>query len=104
AAQVKTFALERFTSILRLRHERFDYPQGWHPKAHIAHAFGIISGDPEDVSIAFAEHVAGYIRERTWHPTQTISTLPDGRVQLRLRANVSVELEIWILGFGPDAE
>src|SRR5688500_20251289 len=63
AAQVQTFALERFTSVLRLRNDRFDYPHGWHPKAHLAHAFGIIGGEAEDISIAFTENVAGYIRE-----------------------------------------
>ena len=104
ASRVKTFALERFTELLRLRNDRFDYPANWHPQSRIADAFGIISGDAEDVAIAFTEHVAAYIRERTWHPSQTFQTLPDGRLLLRLRVAVTVELEQWVLGFGPDAE
>lgn len=104
ANRVKTFAIERFTELLRLRHERFDYPSNWHPQSRIADAFGIISGDPEDVAIAFSDQVAGYIRERTWHPTQTLHTMPDGRLLLRLRVAVTVELEQWVLSFGPDAE
>lgn len=104
AARVKTFALERFTDMKRSRTEHFDYPVNWHPHARIADAFGIISGEPQDVAIAFSEGVAGYIRERTWHPSQTFTTRSDGRLLLRLRVALTVELEQWVLGFGPDAE
>lgn len=102
--QVKTYAIERFTELVRRRHERFDYPTGWNPRAHIAHAFGIISGPPEEVAVAFSEDVASYIRERTWHPTQTFRTRPDGRLELRMLVALSVELDTWIRGFGPDAQ
>jgi predicted DNA-binding transcriptional regulator YafY len=104
AQQVKTFAIERFEDVSRRRSERFELPSGWSPRAHIAHAFGIIDGKPEDVAVAFSEEVAAYIRERTWHPTQRLGTLPDGRLRLDLRVAVTVELETWILGFGADAE
>lgn len=104
AARIKTFAVERFTELKRRRGEYFDYPTGWSPAARIADAWGIISDDPEDVAIAFTERVATYIRERTWHPSQVLSTLPDGRLLLRLSVAITVELEQWVLGFGPDAE
>lgn len=102
--QVKSFAIERFTDVRRIAGEKFEYPGTWNPEAHIATAFGIISGEPVDVQIAFSESVAAYIRERTWHPTQTTSTLPDGRLLLRLSVSNSVELRTWILSFGDDAE
>ncbi|MBW1881658.1 MAG: WYL domain-containing protein, partial [Deltaproteobacteria bacterium] len=41
---------------------------------------------------------------RTWHPSQNFQTLPDGRLLLRLRVAITVELATWVLGFGPDAE
>jgi proteasome accessory factor B len=100
---VKTFALERFTDLTRLRGQRFEHPHGWRPDAHIAHAFGIISGPPQDVSVSFTENVSAYIRERTWHPTQTFRTLSDGRLELRMHIAVTIELQTWIQGFGPDA-
>jgi predicted DNA-binding transcriptional regulator YafY len=104
AQLVKTFAIERFEEVSRRRSERFELPPGWTPRAHIAHAFGIIDGRAEDVSIAFTEAVAGYIRERTWHPSQRMSTMSDGRLRLDLRVAVTIELETWILGFGSDSE
>lgn len=104
ANSVKTFAIERFVDVVRRRTEHFALPQGWRPEAHIAHAFGIISGPPDDVAIAFTERQTAYVRERTWHPTQTLRTLPDGRLELRMQVAATIELRTWILGFGPDAE
>lgn len=101
--RVKTFAVERFTEVVRRRSERFPDPRGWNPRAHLAHAFGIIAGDPEDVVVVFRAEAATYASERTWHPTQTFRTLPDGRLELRMRVTVSAELVQWILGFGADA-
>ncbi len=102
--QVKTYAVERFVDVVRRRGDHFAVPQGWKPEAHLAHAFGIISGPPEDVEIAFAERVTAYVRERTWHPTQTFGTLPDGRLALRMHVAATVELQTWVQGFGADAE
>lgn len=101
---VKTYAVERFVDVVRRRGEHFAPPTGWRPEAHIGHAFGIISGPPEDVSVAFVERAAAYVRERTWHPTQTFRTLPDGRLELRMQVAATVELQTWIRGFGADAE
>lgn len=104
AGVVKTYAVERFVDVVRKRAEHFDAPAGWRPEAHIAHAFGIISGPVEDVSVAFSDHVSAYIRERTWHPTQTFQTLSDGRVALHMKVAANIELQTWIQGFGGDAE
>ena len=104
AGIVKTYAVERFVDAVRRRSEHFAPPTGWRPEAHIGHAFGIISGTPERVVLAFSERVLGYIRERTWHPTQTFRTLPDGRLELTMQIASTVELQTWVQGFGPDAE
>ena len=103
ARRVKTFALERFTDLVRRRQEYFEFPAGWQPDVHLAHAFGIISGPPEQVRVRFSDRVAAYVQERTWHPTQVLSRLPDGRVELILQVAIQVELVSWILGFGEDA-
>lgn len=104
ANTVKTYAVERFVDAVRRRQDHFQTPPGWRPEAHIAHAFGIISGSAEDVAIAFSERTSAYIRERTWHPTQTFRTLTDGRLELKMAVAVTVELQSWVQGFGADAE
>lgn len=104
ASVVKTFAVERCLELIRKRGHNFQYPSNWEPRAHLAHAFGIIDGPPEQVELAFSEQVTGYIRERSWHPTQQLSTMPDGRLKLRLAVANTVELRTWILGHGADVE
>jgi predicted DNA-binding transcriptional regulator YafY len=103
AGQVKTYALERFVELRRRRGEKIEPPAGWQPRAHIAHAFGIIAAPPEHVAIAFSPAVTAYIRERVWHPTQTFRTLPDGWLELGLHVGVTVELISWVCSFGADA-
>jgi len=104
ANQVKTFAIERYVDIVRLLRESFDMPTGWRPDAHLANAFGIISGTSTRVVVAFSPQVSAYVRERTWHPTQTYRTLPDGRLELQMQVAPTIELMTWVLGFGADAE
>ncbi len=104
ANQVKTFAMERFTDVYRLRSTRFHMPSGWTPEAHIEHAFGIINGPPRRVVIAFHERQSAYVKERTWHPSQRFGTRKDGWLELHMHVAITVELEQWVLGFGADAE
>ena len=104
AAIVKTFALERFTDLRRLRKEYFEIPRGWSPSAYLADSFGIIGGTPQRIVLAFDPSVSAYIKERVWHPTQTLRTLPDGRLELRLNVGLSIELKTWIMGFGRSVE
>ena len=104
SGQIKTYAVERFSQVMRRRGEHFTVPVGWRPEAHIANAFGIISGPPEHVVIAFHERVEAYVRERTWHATQSFVTRRDGRLELHMDVAVTVELQTWVQGFGADAE
>jgi predicted DNA-binding transcriptional regulator YafY len=104
AGNVKTYAVERFTDVHRRRGDHFVMPAGWRPEAHLANAFGIISGNPEHVTLAFAEREEGYVRERTWHPTQTFRRRSDGRLELQMSVAITVELQRWIQGFGPAVE
>jgi predicted DNA-binding transcriptional regulator YafY len=54
--------------------------------------------------VRFRADQAPYVREREWHPTQTIRALPDGRVELRFRAGGTFEIMRWVLGWGDAAE
>ncbi|MFN7144434.1 MAG: helix-turn-helix transcriptional regulator [Myxococcota bacterium] len=98
--KVKSFAVERFERFARLRRERFDYPPDYDPRGLVADSFGITSGHPEEIVARFTPDVALYVRERQWHPSQRIETLPDGGVRLRMRVAVGPELREWLLGFG----
>jgi len=102
--RVKTFAVERFQDFSRRRHEKFERPADWDPRAFVADAFGITAGDPRTVVVRFSPAVAEFIRERRWHRSQGISDRPDGAVEVMLRCALTPELKQWILGFGADAD
>jgi len=97
--KVKTFAVERFTRFSRLRLEHFPPPKGYNPEKHIAHAFGITSGEPVTVSLVFDREVAWLIRERKWHHSQKLESLPDGRIRARYWVSITQELVTWLLGY-----
>ena len=66
-------------------------------------AFGIISGEPFAVEIYFSPQQAPYIKERVWHPSQTIVEQDDGGIVIGFNAGSSYEIKRWILQFGADA-
>ena len=64
-------------------------------------AFGIAGGKPEAVELVFASEMAGYIRERVWHESQSMEDRSDGSVALSLQVAPGWELKSWIKGFLP---
>jgi len=64
-------------------------------------SFGVLTGSGEfDVLIRFDELAADYIREKRWHPSQQLTELEDGGVQLRLKLSSLAEIQRWILSWG----
>ena len=43
-------------------------------------------------------------KETIWHPSQRAETLPDGRLQLKLRVGSILEIRNWVLGWGGECE
>jgi len=74
------------------------------PGAFFAGAFGIWTGDAEHpVEVDIAPDYAMFVRERRWHPTQTVEARPDGSIRLRMRLSDLHEVTEWILGMGEHA-
>lgn len=97
-AELRTLALHRIT-------EARVSQQGCTPRPLPARtAFGAVEETPTPVVVHFAPHVAEFIRERRWHPTQHLEPLPGGT--LRWSGTVSGEHEFlgWVLSWSPAAE
>lgn len=97
---IKTFAVDRFEELVRVRREGFERPEDWDPRAHLRNAFGIVGGRPQTVRIRFEPELRAYVEERIWHDTQTLTPEPDGGVVLTLEVAITAELERWVRGFG----
>jgi hypothetical protein len=99
----KTFALSRFGKVAPTgkyfkRPARFDW------RAFSREAFGIAHGEkPERIRLLFSAHVATYIRERVWHPSQILRQHRDGSLEMRIETSGHKELVRWVFrpGGGP---
>lgn len=96
----RTFLVDRIRSMIATR-------DGFEPdldvEEYLRSGFRGIHGETAQVTIRFAKAVAPLIRERTWHPTQTVVTLPGGDVGLTMRVGGLDEVKRWVMGFGPAA-
>jgi predicted DNA-binding transcriptional regulator YafY len=95
--ETRTFALARIERVTTLE-ETFT-PRD-EPAEAFAHSLGIHQGKPVRVVLSFDPGVAPYVRERRWHPSQTVEDLPDGSIRLTLRVSDDWALRAWVLGFG----
>src|SRR5690606_7511837 len=69
---------------------------------HIRRAFGIFGSDAEEeVEIHFDREIAWRVRERTYHPDERKSDLPDGGLRYQVRSSAQWEIVPWVLSFGP---
>lgn len=97
---LRTFVPARIQSA-RPTGQRFTRAAGFSLDAHLRGSFGVHSAEGRfEVAIRFAPQVADYIREKRWHPSQSLRDLRDGGVELRLKLSSLVEIQRWILGWG----
>src|SRR5262245_7865149 len=99
--EVRTFAVDRISD-LSLLEETFT-PIEDLPEEAFPHSLGVHSGPPERVEIEFQPAAAGYVRTRTWHPSQALRDADNGGVAMTLDVCLDRALESWILSFGPFA-
>ena len=101
---IRTFALTRMAGLVGTG-RRFDRPAGFSLDEHLADSFGVFSSqEAEEVRLRFAPFGARLIRERDWHPSQKLETLPDGSLELSMHVGVSPEVQKWVLGWGEHVE
>ncbi len=106
-APLGVFAIERFTEAEYIREHRFELP-GDDPRVRevLAGAFGPHLPDrdgPHDVVVEFSKAKAQLVASREWHPSQQLTSLSDGGVQLALRAASLAPIVSWVLEWGPHA-
>jgi proteasome accessory factor B len=99
--EVRTFAVERVQEV-EVLDQGFEVPADFDPSQYARSAFGIFGGKAERVELVFAAGIAGYVRERNWHESQSLADEPDGGVRLVLEVAPSFDLKAWIKGFLPN--
>ncbi len=102
-AGTATLAVDRLLSVVLSKTE-FQVDPTFDPKKCREDAFGVSWQDPADIVLRFRVDQTPYVRERLWHPSQELTDLPDGGVQLTFRAGGPFEIRRWILGWGDAVE
>lgn len=83
----------------------FERDPGFELDEHFRDAFGLIKGGtPETVRIRFSPEKAHFVREREFHPTQTLTERPDGGLDYEVTIAEPTEILHFVLGFGSGAE
>jgi proteasome accessory factor B len=99
----RRFALDRFVDVSPTK-ETFAVPKGFSEKAFVEQSFGVYDGEPEQICVRFTREIADSIKERVWHPSQTLTDLPDGGVEVRFCASGWPEIRAWVFSYGCFAE
>jgi len=100
---VITLAIDRIQSVSLLA-DSFEIDPSFDLDQITGDAFGVVWEEPMTVVVRFRPDQAPYVRERTWHPSQSFRDLSDGGLEMTFCAAGEFEITRWILGWGDAAE
>lgn len=104
SGEIRTFKLDRLESADVLD-VPYMIPTGFDPEVHLAASWGIMAGsDTTEVVLRFSPAVASHVRERRWHPSQTLEPAEDGGSILRVRVSEPLEMQPWLRSWGAQVE
>jgi proteasome accessory factor B len=106
SATVGVFAIERFAEAEHLRAHDFDVPRAFHIRDALHGAFGphlVDESGLQQVVVEFSREKAHLVSTRTWHRTQRIVEVRDGRIRLTFETPNLSPVVSWILEWGPHA-
>jgi predicted DNA-binding transcriptional regulator YafY len=100
---MRYFALEGIKKAERMN-ERFEIPEDFSVSEFLKTPFGLFHGKPITAKVIFDKELSDYIQRHTWHPSQKIKKLKDGRILFTMTASGKEEIKAWILSFGAKAK
>lgn len=102
---VRTFNLSRIRALEPLD-SSFSVPRGFSIDRYLRNAWHMIPerGADRHVVIRFEKMVAQNVAEVTWHKTQRLRFLADGRLEFHVTVSGLNEISWWVLGYGDQAE
>lgn len=101
---LRTFKIERIRDAA-LTPRTFEPPDAEATAAALRGAWDIIADQaPVEVVLRFSPAVAGRVGETTWHPSQRVEPADDGSLVWRATVAGTIEIRLWVLGWGDDVE
>jgi predicted DNA-binding transcriptional regulator YafY len=102
SGEIRTFAVDRIRHI-EPTDEHFRTRPDFDFDAYTASSFGVMVEPATRVRIRFEPAWKTFVSERSWHPSQELVELPEGRLELRMEVGGIAELQNWVLSFGSGA-
>ncbi len=100
--EIRMFAPSRIRG-LKATGETFDPPVDFRVEEDLDGSFAVLRGGPaHHVRLRFSGLAVRYVRERVWHPSQSVEDRPDGSLDLTLTVDHLREVERFALSWGPD--
>jgi len=96
---VRLFAVERIRS-LNISNHPCQMPLGFDLEAYVRDALGAMRGPLIEIELLFARDIAVWVKDQTWHSSQRLTPLKDGRLKMILEVSDTPELVGWVLHFG----
>jgi predicted DNA-binding transcriptional regulator YafY len=101
---LRTFKIERIRSVT-VTPRTFEPPEGGSIEGLLRRAWDIIADQPAiPVVVRFVPSVAGRVAETIWHPSQAVERQDDGSLIWRATVSGTIEVRLWILSWGDEAE
>ena len=101
---IRTFAPARIEAVVQTG-KTFERSQKFSLEKRLRDSFGVHAGEGKfEVVIRFAPRAADFIREKKWHPSQTLRNLKEGGVELTMKLSSLAEVERWVLSWAGEAK
>jgi proteasome accessory factor B len=101
---VRTFKLERLEGA-ELLDDAYAVPSDFDPEAYLATGWGIMAGpETTEVALRFTPTATPHVRERRWHPSQSLTPTPEGGCVLRVTVSEPLEMQPWIRSWGAQVQ
>lgn len=101
--EVRMFVVERIKA-LKVLSESFSVPPDFSIERYVRESFGVMHGEKVTVVVRFDREVAGYIKEKEWHPSQKIKDNRDGSITATLTVSGTAEVKHWAMSYGHHAQ
>ena len=101
---IRTFAPARIQSA-QPTGKTFERTHKFSLEKRLRGSFGVHAGEGKfEVVIRFTPRAADFIREKKWHPTQTLCDLKDGGAELTMKLSSLAEVQRWVLSWAGEAK
>jgi len=101
---LRTFKIERIREVT-VTPRTFEPPEAGSIEAMLQQAWDIIADQPATrIVVSFTRRVARRVAETIWHRSQEVETQIDGSLTWRATVSGTIEVRLWILSWGDDAE